>query len=82
LLNGNGFGNSLLSTVDLTGFNPNYKIAFHASWSEAVDGAESFWIQSAAPVPGPIAGAGLPGLILAGGGILGWWRRRSRPALA
>ena len=33
-------------------------------------------------VAGPIAGAGLPGLMFAGGGMLAWWRRKRNAVAA
>src|SRR5262249_12716977 len=73
--NGNGWADYTLSTVNLAGLPSTDHILFHAVWSDASDGGESFFIIPAA-VPGPLAGAGLPGLIAACGGLLALARRR------
>ena len=71
--NGNGFGDWTLSSVSLAGLASTATVLFHAVWNNASDGGESFFLVA---VPGPLAGAGLPGLVMACGGLIALARRR------
>jgi hypothetical protein len=82
---GIGFSVSDGSAVNLFFIHSLY---FAVSSDDPPYGYGSFTGQSFAEtisfreVPGPIVGAGIPGLILACGGLLGWWRRRRAAASA
>ena len=78
--NGTGFPDYFLTGFDINraDINANSQIEFYAAWSNQSDGAESFFLTPAAAVPGPIVGAGIPGLIAAMMALFGINRARRR----
>lgn len=83
--NGTGFPDYTLGTFDITvgqDIHLGDQLIFFANIQNANDGPDSFFIQPiAAAVPGPIAGAGFPGLLA--GCVFLWGlakRRRARRA--
>jgi PEP-CTERM motif-containing protein len=75
--NGNGWGDWTLGTVSLLGLPTDTLIQFHAVWSGASDGAESFFIVSTPAIPEPETYA----MMLAGLSLLGFVARRRRQGL-
>lgn len=76
--NGTGFPDYTLTGFNVqigADINAGDQLIFFARISGANDGPDSFFLIPSV-VPGPVAGAGLPGLAMAIGGFLGWRRLR------
>ena len=73
--NGTGFPDYTISGLSLAGINQGDQIMFFARITGANDGPDSFFLQA---VPGPVVGAGLPGLMAACFALWGFARNRRR----
>lgn len=76
--------------ISLVGATGNIDIRLSTTISGDTDEASSkgFYVDNlvvsgtaVAPVPGPVVGAGLPGLLIAFGGLAMWYRRRQQSSL-
>jgi hypothetical protein len=77
---GSGFNTITLPTFTDAGTLDFFKIVNGGTGNSA--GQISAVAVTSVGVPGPALGAGLPGLIFAGGGLLAWWRRKRRAQAA
>jgi len=77
LQQGNGFADYILTGFDLSGLNLGDRLIFRATFSGGTDGGESFYLV-AQQVPGPIAGAGIPGILAGCMALWGLARNRKR----
>ena len=80
--NGNGFGDWTLGNISLAGLAPTDQVLFHANWSGASDGAESFFLFSAGGPPTAVPEPETYAMLLAGLGMMGFVARRRKQKAA